>query len=123
MFFLACDNTHFGDGCIQVCTCQNGATCDGTTGMCTCPPGFMNANCSEGMVTDIHVHARFLKNQLRQFTLQHAQMVSMVIANRLVLVRMVQIVTKRMALALASQASWATIARIVRMFNWICMVF
>ena len=48
-------------------------------------------------------------------------MVSMATAKRLVLVRMVQIVTKQMALAFANQASLAADARIVRIFNGICI--
>ena len=38
----------YGEGCNNICTCQNGGSCDHITGECRCPPGVKGHNCEDG---------------------------------------------------------------------------
>ena len=41
-----CPDGFFGQDCLDVCTCQNNASCHFITGMCNCTIGFTGATCS-----------------------------------------------------------------------------
>ncbi|KAH9488610.1 hypothetical protein Btru_061282 [Bulinus truncatus] len=43
----ACNTTHFGNNCGQLCTCHENNTldCNDLNGMCTCNPGWTGTNC------------------------------------------------------------------------------
>ncbi|XP_053372976.1 fibrillin-1-like [Mercenaria mercenaria] len=45
----ACDETHYGPDCSQICTCVEANTklCDSDNGTCTCNNGWKGKNCSE----------------------------------------------------------------------------
>lgn len=46
----ACDATHFGVNCSQICTCHinNTADCNDTTGSCSCKVGWSGTKCELG---------------------------------------------------------------------------
>lgn len=46
----ACPQGRFGEGCSQVCSCSNNATCDHITGRCLCTAGWMGPTCQQGNV-------------------------------------------------------------------------
>uniref|UniRef100_K1PKN4 EGF-like domain-containing protein n=1 Tax=Magallana gigas TaxID=29159 RepID=K1PKN4_MAGGI len=45
---IACNDTHYGTGCNQLCPCitTNTADCDDTFGICTCLPNWTRENCT-----------------------------------------------------------------------------
>ena len=36
----------YGQDCLEVCQCQNGASCDVVTGMCNCTAGWQGSSCN-----------------------------------------------------------------------------
>ena len=38
----------YGEGCNEICTCQNGGSCHHITGDCICPPGVKGRECEDG---------------------------------------------------------------------------
>lgn len=38
----------FGEGCNEICSCQNGGSCHHITGDCICPPGVKGLRCEDG---------------------------------------------------------------------------
>ena len=45
MEHLACTPNKYGQGCLQTCQCQNGASCNAVDGSCTCTAGVRGVNC------------------------------------------------------------------------------
>ncbi|ERE87073.1 EGF-like and EMI domain-containing protein 1 [Cricetulus griseus] len=43
----ACPGDHYGQDCVQRCSCGSGK-CDPVTGRCHCPPGLMGSRCQQG---------------------------------------------------------------------------
>ncbi|KAM6967651.1 uncharacterized protein pear1 [Aplochiton taeniatus] len=43
----ACDDKHWGPGCVQKCKCENGALCNPVSGSCQCPPGYIGRLCED----------------------------------------------------------------------------
>lgn len=45
---VACNDTHYGIGCNQLCPCitTNTADCDDKSGTCTCLPNWTGENCT-----------------------------------------------------------------------------
>lgn len=42
-----CANGLYGIGCLENCTCQNGAKCSHVDGSCKCASGWKGSDCSE----------------------------------------------------------------------------
>uniref|UniRef100_UPI00358E189F multiple epidermal growth factor-like domains protein 11 n=1 Tax=Myxine glutinosa TaxID=7769 RepID=UPI00358E189F len=42
---IPCDADHWGQDCLRLCPCQNGADCDPVSGSCSCLPGFRGRRC------------------------------------------------------------------------------
>lgn len=50
IYYIACNDGYFGDGCISQCYCRTD-TCEKLTGMCPgnrCQLGWMGKSCSQG---------------------------------------------------------------------------
>lgn len=48
IYSVACNDTHYGTSCNQLCPCitTNTADCDDTFGTCTCLPNWTGENCT-----------------------------------------------------------------------------
>ena len=42
---LECSEGFYGQDCMDVCQCQNGASCDFITGLCNCTIGYIGRFC------------------------------------------------------------------------------
>lgn len=44
----ACERGHYGEGCVQICDCEDGAQCDPVSGRCLCSSGKTGPRCDIG---------------------------------------------------------------------------
>ena len=54
---IECPEGFYGQDCVEVCQCENGASCDFITGLCNCTAGWMGRHCNMSKLPCIYLNS------------------------------------------------------------------